>query len=397
MKINIIGIGMGGDGTLTEKAREAISASDLLIGAERMLEGFRNADIPCVSEYRPNEITHIIKERSPEKVSVLMSGDCGFYSGAKKLIKALDEPDVTVISGISTPVYFCAKLKMDWSDMHFVSLHGQRGNIARNVSAHEKTFFLLGGDITADELCRHLCSYGFGKVEVHIGVDLSYGDERIISGTAEEIAAGDRIDGLTALIAVNHDFEKFLRTSIPDEEFVRGKVPMTKSEVRGAIVSGLNIGRNSICWDIGCGTGSVSVEMAMRCTDGMVYAVDSNSDACGLTKQNSVNFRCDNIDCICGDAIDVAEELPIPDSVFIGGSKGQLRQIAECAIRKNPSVNLTISAVSLETLEQSIAVFDEFGLECDITQIAVTRTRKVGSHTMMSAENPVFIIKRKFT
>ncbi len=396
MNIYIIGIGMGGDGTLTEKAREIISKSDLLIGAGRMLEGFKSLNIPCIAEYRPNEITRIISEKKPDKVSLLMSGDCGFYSGAKKLTEALCEYDVNVISGISTPVYFCSKLKMEWSDMHFVSLHGQHGNIARNVSAHEKTFFLLGGDITADELCRHLCSYGLGKVEVHIGVDLSYDDERIISGTAEEIAAGGRIDGLTALIAVNPDHEKSLRSSIADEEFVRGKVPMTKSEVRGAIVSGLEIGKDSICWDIGCGTGSVAVEMAMRCTDGMVYAVDNNIDACELTKVNSVNFHCDNIECIYGDAIDKCMELPVPDSVFIGGSKGKLREIVMTAVSMNPSVKLTISAVSLETLQQALAVFDEVGFESDVTQIAVTRTKKIGSHTMLSAENPVFIIKRKF-
>jgi precorrin-6Y C5,15-methyltransferase (decarboxylating) len=395
--INIIGIGMGGDGTLTEKAREAISASDLLIGAERMLEGFRNADIPCVAEYRPNEITHIIKERSPEKVSVLMSGDCGFYSGAKKLIKALDEPDVTVISGISTPVYFCAKLKMDWSDMHFVSLHGQRGNIARNVSAHEKTFFLLCGDITADELCRHLCSYGLGKVEVHIGVDLSYGDERIISGTAEEIAVGDRIDGLTALIAVNHDFEKYLRTSIPDEEFVRGKVPMTKSELRGAIVSGLNIGRNSVCWDIGCGTGSVSVEAAFRCPDGKIVAIDKKADAVNLTIENAHLFGCDNIEAAEGICPEKKKDMPIPEKVFIGGSSGNMEAIFEAVYSKNMDADIVVTAVSLETLNEAVQCFERFSVMPEIVQLAVTRTKKIGTHTMLQAQNPVFIISGRLT
>ncbi len=396
MKIYIVGIGMGGDGTLTQKAVETISSSDVLIGAERMLESFRSLNIPCIAEYRADVIADLLNCKNYGKVSVLMSGDCGFYSGAKKLTKALSGCDIEVISGISTPVYFCSKLQMDWSDMHFVSLHGQKGNIARNVSAHKKTFFLLGGDITADELSRHLCRYGLDDVMIHAGVDLSYESEQIISGTAREIAAGRRIDGLATLIAVNSSYEKFMRTSVPDDEFVRGKVPITKSEVRGIIVSGLEIGNDSICWDIGCGTGSVSVEMAMRCTDGMVYAVDNNSDAIELTKQNSVNFHCDNIESIFGDASDVIKALPAPDCVFIGGSKGKMRQITECAIRKNPSVKLTVSAVSLETLQQALAVFDELGLEAEITQIAVTRTKKIGTHTMLSAENPVFIIKRKF-
>lgn len=347
-------------------------------------------------EYRAEKIRSILSNDSYKQVSFLVSGDCGFYSGAKKMITALEGYDITVISGISTPVYFCSKLKMDWENMNFVSLHGQHGNIARNVSTHEKTFFLLGGEITADELCRHLCSYGLAKTKVYIGVDLSYENEQIISGTAEEITSGKKIEGLTALIAVNHNYEKTVRSSISDDEFVRGKVPMTKAEVRGIIINGLSIAKESICWDIGCGTGSVSIEMAMRCTDGMVYALDNNSDACELTKINSVNFHCDNIECIYGDAIDVIEKLPTPDAVFIGGSKGQLRQIVMTAVSKNPSVRLTISAVTLDTLQQALALFDELEIECEVTQIAVTRTKKVGSHTMLSAENPVFIIKRKF-
>ncbi len=113
MKIYIVGIGMGGDGTLTQKAVETISSSDVLIGAERMLESFRSLNIPCIAEYRADVIADLLNRKNYGKVSVLMSGDCGFYSGAKKLTKALSCCDIEVISGISTPVYFCSKQYSD--------------------------------------------------------------------------------------------------------------------------------------------------------------------------------------------------------------------------------------------------------------------------------------------
>lgn len=394
--IHIIGTGMDGRETLTREAERIIKESDILIGAKRMLLPFSELSVPAFDEYRTDRIVKIIEENSGRNISVLMSGDCGFYSGARKLCEVLKQEEVTVISGISTPVYFCSVLHMDWSDMHFVSLHGTAANIIRNVCTHRKTFFLLGGDITPADLCRRLCEYGLGDVYVYIGTDLAYPDERIASGKASEITGHEcGYSSLSAVIAVNDNYEKYTRASIPDEEFIRGEVPMTKAEVRGTIVNGLDLGKDSICWDIGSGTGSVAVEMAMRCTDGTVYAVDDNAEACRLIKENSIRFRCDNISTVCGKAMDVIGDLPVPDSVFIGGSKGQLSGIIESAVSKNPSIKLTVSAVSLETVNEAIANFDKLGLECDVTQIAVTRTKRIGGHTMLSAENPIFIIKRK--
>lgn len=393
--IHIVGIGMDGRKTLTCEAEKIIAESELLIGAKRMLAPFEALHIPSCDEYRTDRIVKIIEENSGKKIAVLMSGDCGFYSGAKKLCEALKDREIAVISGISTPVYFCSALQTDWSDMHFVSLHGASANIVRNVCTHRKTFFLMGGDENPVTLCERLCEYGLGDVQVYIGSDLGYPDERIVSGSAFEIAEKcDSFSKLSAVIALNDNYEKYIRASIPDDEFIRGKVPMTKSEVRGVIVNGLDIGKNSVCWDIGSGTGAVAVEMALRCTDGTVYAVDDNSEACELIRQNSVKFRCDNISVVHGKAMDILEELPVPDSVFIGGSKGQLRDIIECVLRKNQSVDLTVSAVSLETVNSAIAIFDELGIECEVTQLAVTRTRKIGGHTMLAAENPIFIIKR---
>ena len=396
MKVYIIGIGMGSAKTMTAEAVEAVKNADVLIGAKRMIEPFRDMGKPFFEEYRSEEIVRYIKESGCQCAAVLMSGDCGFFSGAKKLSELLTDIETEYICGISSPVYFLSKLKKDWSDCHFVSLHGKSGNIVRSVCAHEKTFFLLGGEVTAADICRKLCNYGKGDITVFIGEKLGYSDERITSGKACDLT-GYRGSGLSVLLAENPSPERFLPCGIDDEEFIRVKVPMTKREIRANVVAGLEIGKNDVCWDIGCGTGSVSVEMAVRCENGTVHAVDKNSAAIAITEENSLKLGCDNIVMHEGDAADLVKELPAPDCVFIGGSGGEMEEVILAALEKKRNIRLTITAVSLETLSECLRIFDKLEITAEISQISVTRTRKIGKHTMMSAENPIFIIKRKFT
>ena len=167
---------------------------------------------------------------------------------------------------------------------------------------------------------------------------------------------------------------------------------MTKAEVRSCAVASLNIPHDGICWDIGCGTGSVSVEMAYRCPQGTVYSFDKNEDAIVLTWDNTRRFFCDNVKVLFGNCPECLEEKPVPDAVFIGGSTGKISDIISLVYRKNDKANITATAVSVETLAEATDAFRNAGRECSITQIAVTRMKKVGSYTMPDAMNPVWII-----
>lgn len=390
-KVAIVGIGMDGTDTLTQAGRRAIEAADLLIGAERMLRPFRHLGKREVVSYQP---APIICDCEEQHIAVLVSGDVGFYSAAEKLLPRLEGLEVEVICGIATPVYFSARLGLSWSDMHFVSLHGANASIVRNVCAHKTTFFLLGGDVTPALLCRRLCEYGLQNVTVHIGENLSSDAEHVTSGCAKDFTEYEA-ERLCAVIVQNEQYERGIRAGIDDSEFIRGDIPMTKSEVRTLVVAKLGIGEGDVCWDIGCGTGSVSVEMALRGEDVSVYAVDKNAEAVALTQRNCEKFGCDNIEIIHEKAETAVSSFPPPDCVFIGGSGGSIEPIVQAAYAKNPAVRMVVTAVSLETLHQAATVFEQLGMACAITQIAVTRTRKVGSHTMLAAENPIFIIQRK--
>lgn len=392
-KVYIIGTGMNGRETLTRQAASAIGQAECLIGAKRMLEPFSGLSKPCFTSWDGTEISEYIVRAEYEIFAVLMSGDCGYFSGAQGLLKALpDCVQTEVISGISSPVYFCGKLGIPWQDIPTVNLHGETANIARNAAMHRRCFFLLGGKIGAREVCRRLCKYGLGKISAHIGEQLGYPQERIISGLAEDFT--DLESGrLSVMLTENPTPETHIRTGIPDEEFIRGKVPITKSEVRALVISKLGIRPEDTVWDIGCGTGSVSVEIALQCYRGAVYSIDIKPEAAELTTQNSARSHCDNIAVFCGSAPHDTAGFPAPDKVFIGGSGGNLRGIISAALGKNPAAELVITAVSLETLSEAAQALSECGISAEITQISVTRTKKLGSHTMLAAENPVFIIK----
>ncbi|MBQ5331921.1 MAG: precorrin-6y C5,15-methyltransferase (decarboxylating) subunit CbiE [Oscillospiraceae bacterium] len=389
-RVIIAGTGMEQSMSMTVGAKNAAENADILIGAKRILEGFGHLNKVLFSSYDSREIAEFIAENRNKKITVLMSGDCGFFSGTKKLSHELDRLGIEyeIIPGIASPVYLCSKLGISWERIRFVSLHGSRANIVREVCANEYVFVLVGNENDCGDVCRKLTDFGRCGVKVIIGERLGYPDEKISEGTAEEFS--DIITSkLSSMLIINPEYEKYLRSGIPDDEFIRGKAPMTKAEIRCSAVSKLCIGEEDICWDIGSGTGSVAVEMALRCPQGTVYAVEREIEAVQLSEKNFRKFGCDNIMSVFGRAEECLDELPAPDCVFIGGSGGHLADIVKNILEKNPYARIVMTAVTLETLHESECLGER-----EIVQLTAAHTVRAGYHTMLRGENPVFIIRR---
>ncbi len=392
MKVYVIGTGMNGESTLTREAAAAIADSEVIIGAERMTAPYLSSGKTVLTTYKPTEIADYLNCSTASSAAVLLSGDTGFFSAAKRLLPLLEDHDVKTLCGISSAAYLCSLTGHSYEDMRFISLHGRSANIAINVRMNRYCFFLLGGEMTVGELCSRLCSYNLGGVRIFIGEDMGSDSEKITEGIASDFTSYENVS-LCSLIVENPDCIKYIPSSMSDSAFIRGNVPMTKAVVRGSAVSSLEIERDSVCWDIGCGTGSVSVEMAFRCPAGTVYAFDKSAEAVELTKQNCMSHSCDNIIVREGVCPDLLEDVPAPDKVFIGGSSGNMLNIFRCITNKGSSPDIAVTAVSLETLEQACRCFEAFFYIYTVTQIAVTDTRKVGNHTMLTAQNPVFLIR----
>ena len=397
-KVYIIGMGMGNPATLTCEARDALAESSLIIGSPRLVDALEELSGRKLRLVSPTRIATALCEADEDVASVVMSGDIGFYSGATGLYPLLEGMEVHTIPGISSLSYLCARLRMPWQDVRVVSAHGRTHNAVGIIQAQARTFLLTGtGDSSVTSLCAQLVERGLGQVRMHVGERLSYADERITTGTARELV--EKSFDTLAVMLVENDAPLDVDVRAPrlaDDAFVRGRVPMTKREIRQLAICGLEIRPSDVVWDIGAGTGSVSVEAARAAFEGQVLAVERSEEACALLKENCARFGLTNLRIVAGEAPEALAGLPAPDRVFIGGSSGALRDILRVCLKANPGATFCVTAISLETLSSLTSCIAELELcEVDIRQVSVARAQRMGAHHLLRAENPVFIVTAK--
>ncbi len=184
---------------------------------------------------------------------------------------------------------------------------------------------------------------------------------------------------------------------IPDELFERtDEVPITKEDIRAIAISKLRLREGHSAIDVGCGSGSITVELCLQTKGGggSVYAIDFDQKAVELTKKNLHKFGA-KAEVILGKAQDVLPKLPQVDAVMVGGTWGDTRQVIELAAGKlKPGGRIVIDTILIETMYQALATINELKklAEVDITQITISKARKVTTGTMMLARNPVMII-----
>lgn len=392
-KISLVGIGMGAEKTLTLEGKKALNEAELLIGAKRMTEAVQKPGQMVLHEYRSEKIVEYIREHPKYRtVAIALSGDVGFYSGAKKLIDQLDG-NVEVICGISSVVYFMSKIGLSWDDAKIVSAHGRNCNLISLIRHNPKVFSILGTEDGVAVLASRLVYYGMGDVTLYVGENLSYENEKIFHDKAANLTEY-RGDALSVVTACNEKATPLSAVhGISDGEFLRGKAPMTKEEVRTVSLSKLRLSEDSVCYDVGAGTGSVSVELALRAWMGQVYAIEKKEDALALLKENKKKFAVDNLAIIPGVAPEAMTELPAPTHAFIGGSSGNMQDIINLLLEKNPKVRIVINCITLETVTEAMNAIRDFGLEdVDIVQLAAARSKSIGRYHMMMGENPIYII-----
>ena len=177
-----------------------------------------------------------------------------------------------------------------------------------------------------------------------------------------------------------------------DEWFIRGEIPMTKSEVRAVSVSRLELQTNSIVYDIGAGTGSVSVEAALKVPKGHVYAFEQKEEGCALIRANAEKAGLTNLTVVPGKAPESLAGYPAPDRVFLGGSSGNMEEILDLVTKLNPAVQLVINVIALESLNQAMAWFQKKGWEPEVVCMQVSRAAKRGPYHMMQAQNPIYVL-----
>ncbi len=399
-KVFIIGLGIGNLDYIHNKALKTIEYCDCLIGAKRMLKDFMNLNKETYQNSNPEKICEYINHAEYKTYGILVSGDSGFYSLSKNITHMLmntEKIQVENIPAVSSLQYFASKLNLPWDNIKYVSAHGRNINIISNIIFNKKTFILTSNDFAPNNICEILTNKRLGHLKVSVGENLSYSNERIIEDEASAIAEM-QFESLAVMIVHNDDsitLDEGYR-SIRDEEFVTGKAPMTKSEVRTISVAKLNLKSNHTVYDIGAGTGSVSIEAALKLHRGTLYAVEKDVGAAALIEKNIEKFKTFNVEIIRGTAPEAIKELPNPDACFIGGSSGNMDDIINVVLKKNPHVNVVINTITLQSLNEAINCMGKYKFEnVEIINVSVAKSKKAGKYDLMMGQNPIYIISGK--
>lgn len=419
LQVTLLGIGMNSGTQLTEESRRIIEEADYIFGAKRMIEPFepKRAKFPYYQANRILEQIRIIQEEAvtertapensrmvgfePIQIAILFSGDTGFYSGCRQLVPAfreIPEAEVTVYPGISSISALAARTKESWQDARILSTHGipEASWIPAfldGVRHNGKVFAITSG---AEDL-RRMGELLWAEIRLQdcrmmAGFNLGSESEALLDLTPEKCRNVNRRGLCTVLVKNPHPMPRRLTPGMDDETFIRDKVPMTKEEVRILSICQLQLREGAVVFDIGCGTGSVTAEIAALSPSIQVYGIEKKEGAADLTRRNISEMGLHNVTVVEGEAPECLPPLTTPTHVFIGGSGGNLMDIMDYLMALNQEIRVVLNAVSLETLAEIRELETRYGLELDIRQIQVSRSRKLGSHHLMQAQNPVYIV-----
>ncbi|MBO4375350.1 MAG: precorrin-6A reductase [Lachnospiraceae bacterium] len=398
ISITLIGIGPGGAGCLTSGAEDVLAECDIVFGAGRLLQGIshpRKYDM-----YLADEIIPVLEKEQKTDAAIVFSGDTGFSSGAKKMLKALknwrSDIGICVMPGISSFSYLAAALQVSYDDACLVSLHGKNTEpdlykLAEKVRYSSKTFVLISGEKDIPRIAKKLKSSGI-EGYMAVGTNLSYEDEKITKMSFAQALEYSGA-GLACLLIVNDcPCRRPLIRVIKDDELIREKTPMTKECIRHESIIRMGIREDDVVFDIGGGTGSVAIEAAMQDPGVRVFTIEKDAGAAGLIQENVKKAGTDNVTVLEGDAADLLPGMEKPDCVFIGGSGGRLRDIVAAIRAKGSGIRFVINAVTLETVNETWDIIREYGAEDEeAVMISVSCAQTAGSYHMLRAQNPVWI------
>ena len=418
----LVGTGVGAPEAGTQEAHEVVASADILFGARSVLGNLKSswpeaAGKAVVPVYDARAILQYLQEHPRiQTAAVMYSGDSGFYSGASSMLALvekrrgeagdtsetgrddfMDKLDIRVICGISCVSWFAARAGIPWQDWKILSSHGRFCNVIGEVRRHVRCFVLLSGaeDLrrTGALLLKAQQEGNLGLLRLIYGYELSRPGEEIRECSAAELTQVSR-EGLYVLFIENLLFQRFpVLPGLPDSAFLRGRAPMTSSEIRALSLCKLQPGPKPVIWDVGAGTGSVSVEAALACPGGRVWSIEYKKAALELLKENRDRFCLQNMEIVEGRAPEALKDLPVPTHVFIGGSGGEIGQILLEVFSKNPGARVVVNCITSETLAALQTALNRLPVQdVECIQVSVHREETLGSYHYLRGMNPVFII-----
>lgn len=415
-KVQVIGIGFR---PLGVKAARAVLGSDVVLVNDRLLGVFKNyAEYSSVKE---RIITHgsvyemldyITDNYQTKNIALLAAGDPMFFGIGRLVIERLGKDAVEVYPDLSSIQVAFSRTKETSNNALLISLHGGPDPAKRRKLEHELadvpgllkrcnkiavlTDKVNSPEAIAETICKGEMTSPLHPLKMYVCEKLGYDDEKITEGTPDEISKMSFGHPNVVIITVgawsSRPCNPVMTFGLKEGEIQHSKGLITKDEVRAVTIHKLRLPRTGVMWDVGAGSGSISIDAAILCPDLKVYAIEKDEDQITNIRENKNRYSAGNVDIVSGHAPDALPQLPAPDRVFIGGSGGRLSDIVDYISEKMPSGIVVINAATIETLNEAVQSLEKNGFKVDVSEISVSRSKIIGGKRHMSALNPIFIV-----
>lgn len=411
--INVVGIGLDGSLGLTDKVRRLIEEATFLVGSQRHLSYF--AHHPAQKIILGNFLDDIIDIRKAlqekKKIVILVSGDPLFFGLGRLLLEKFPPEILQFHPHLNCVQLAFNRLKIPWQDAKIFSAHGRSlHELTSLLQEGEKIAILTDGNNTPSAIARFYQSLSLPiPYQFWVCENLEASQEKIYQFSGEDISTLATLPdnnfaplNVVILIRQNNPTETPIPINslplfgLPDQTFISfSDRPglMTKREIRLMILGELALQPGQIIWDIGAGTGSVSLEIGRLCPTSQVYAIEKTAMGITLIEQNRQRLQVSNVISINGTAPEILHQLPQPQRIFIGGSGGNLVKILEvCGDKLSAKGILVLALATVEHINESVNWFSQYNWNYRLLQLHISRSVAVGKFTRFSPLNPVTLI-----
>ncbi|MCG8471894.1 MAG: precorrin-6y C5,15-methyltransferase (decarboxylating) subunit CbiE [Desulfobacterales bacterium] len=395
--ITVIGFGLSKK-DLPKASIDVIYQADLLVGGRRHLDAFE--DFKSEKVVVCGQIKAVLDDLETafyqgKKVVILASGDPLYYGIGSLVSERFGAEQVKIIPNVSAVAGAFSRLGLSWQDAKIVSLHGREltPETFKILLSSEKVAFYTDKTNTPDAIAKQMLDEGITVSEVHVFEQMGTQGETWTRGTLEEIGA-KRFDPTNMMVVVGA--RRFVDAQpiglgMPSEVFAHQRAMITKPEVRAVTLSKLDLKAHQILWDLGAGSGSISIE-ASRFVKA-VYAVEQKPERVADIKENIRRFGAITMEVVGGKLPDAARALPDPHVVFIGGGGKNLDEIIRMAAsRMKEDGKMVVNTVLIQSLSTAVTTLEEEGFNVEVLQMSVSISSTVAWDMMLKGTNPVFIV-----
>ena len=403
-KIYIIGVAPGGVSSLLPEALRLVNRAEIVLGGKRLLDMLPSlTGEKIIIRNNLAEVTDLVKTNLGQKrMVVLASGDPGFYGIAQYLTGKLGKDAFKIIPNVSAMQLAFARIKESWEDAALVSVHSRPiEDIIDIVRSSHKIGILTDDEHTPGKIAGVLQEHGIDNCRAYVCQNLGRKDEKVIETDLPGLRE-TKFSPLNTLILLRVQQKQPAGAlcprllGIPDEEFHQRRPKeglITKQEVRAVSLAKMRLTDESVLWDIGAGSGAVSIEASFLVRKGRIYAIEKNDIDVAIIKKNVQKFHVPNVEVVHTFAPDNLGKLPDPTTVFIGGSGGRMEEMLDALChRLKPGGRIVINIIALENLNAAVNALKARGFVPDVTLVNVARSREISDFTRLEALNPVFVV-----